>query len=207
MQAIADQLRRSVPCRDADALRDDLAFWDAMRGFDCLDGAESSFIRVYAHASSVPQTLEDWKDTLNSDRAVVRGKNWYVIGSLGVLDALRVPRNAHVVARDVGTPLKLTAEQDYLTTCARFIASEGKRYVGQPTKRSESAVQYEALFPGVTADLHAAIDDLGRVRISKIADTERWTAALSSVGPRLKSKCKTAYEKVHTSVGSLEGQG
>lgn len=203
MQSKADRLRRSVPCRDADALHDDLAFWDAMRGYDCLAGADSTFIRVYAHAASVPQTLEDWQDTLGADRDVVRGENWSVIGPPTVIDAVDVPWDT--IPGDEATPTKLTAEQDYLTTCVRFVASEGERYVQRPGERDGSAKQYETIFPGVLADLHAAIEDLGRTRIRQIADTERWTAALSQIGPRLKAKCVSAYEKVRTTVRSIEG--
>jgi hypothetical protein len=207
MQAIADQLRESLPCCDEDVLHDDLAFWDAMRGFDCLDGAESSFIRVYAHAPSVSQTLEDWKDTLGTERAVVRGRNWYVIGPPSVLGKLDSAPDAPAIAEDAGLAVELTAKQDYLTTCVRFVASEGTAYIERPGKRSGSAKQYEALFPGVAAELRAAINDLGLERISEIPDTERWTAALSAVGPRLKRTCGAAYEKVGTTVQPLEGQG
>lgn len=203
MQSIADRLRRSVPCQDPDALQDDLAFWDAMRGYDCLAGADSTFIRVYAHAASVPQTLEDWQDTLGSDRDVVRGANWYVIGPPAVIDAMDVPRDT--IPGGEAIPEKLTAEQDYLTTCVRFVASEGERYVERPGARGRSAKQYETLFPGVIAELHAAIDDLGRKRVRRIPDTERWTAALSPIGPRLKAKCVSAYEKVRSTVQPVEG--
>lgn len=204
MQSIADQLRQSVPCADADAWLDDLAFWDAMRGFDCLDGDDSVFIRVYAHTASVQQTLEDWADTISNERMIARGQNWYVIGPPDVVNALKFPRDAPKIAGDVGVPAKLTAEQDYLTTCARFVASEGERYVKHPGKRSGSAKQYEALFPGVTAELHAAINSLGRKRIRNIPDTERWIAALSPIGHRLKSTCSTAYEQVRDTVDPLE---
>lgn len=176
-----------------------------MRGFDCFDGADSTFVRVYAHAASVQQTLEDWSDTINTERAVARGQNWYVIGPPGVVNALNVPKDAPKIASDLGVPARLTAEQDYLTTCARFVASEGERYVKHPGKRSGSAKQYETLFPGVTAELHAAIDDLGRTRIGKIPDTERWIAALSTIGPRVKAKCVATYDHVRDTVNPLEG--
>lgn len=204
MQSIAEQLRRSLPCGDADALADDLAFWDAMRGFDCFDGADTVFVRVYAHSASVPQTLDEWKDTLNAQRGVARGENWYVIGPPSVIEALKAPEGSPKIADDVGVPTRLTAAQDYLTTCTRFVASEGERYVTHPRKPSGSAKQYEALFPGITAAVHSSVDDLGRARIRQIPDEERWLAALSSIGPRLKAKCATAYEKVRGSVNRLE---
>lgn len=205
MQSIAEQLHQSVRCKDVDVLQDDLAFWDAMRGFDCFTGADSTFIRVYAHAASVPQTLDEWKDTINTERAVARGQNWYVVGPPTVIQALNVPRDTPKIADNVGAPINLTAEQDYLTTCTRFVASEGERYVKHPRKRSGSAKQYEALFPGVASDVHAAVDDLGRDRILQIPDTERWIAALSPIGPRLKAKCATAYGQVRDTVNPLEG--
>ncbi|WIB42140.1 hypothetical protein [Curtobacterium sp. MCLR17_058] len=74
-----------------------------------------------------------------------------------------------------------------------------------PKQRSTSADQYSALFPGVTAEVHAAIDDLGRSRILGIADEERWIAALSPIGPRLKRQCATAYRAVGDTVRPLTG--
>ncbi|MGU3409396.1 hypothetical protein ACLBWP_04755 [Microbacterium sp. M1A1_1b] len=204
LRSIAGQLRQSLPCGDADALADDLAFWDAMRGFDCFDGTDSVFVRVYAHAASVSQTLDEWKDTVNAQRAVTRGENWYVIGPPSVIAAVTAPEGSPAIADDVGVPTKLTAAQDYLTTCTRFVASEGERYVKHPRKRSGSAKQYEALFPGVTAAVHASVDHLGRARIRQIADEERWVAALSPIGPHLKARCATAYEKVRDTVSPLE---
>lgn len=206
MQSIADTLRLSLPCEDSDALMDDLAFWDAMRGFDCVDGVNTTFVRVYAHAASVPQTLEDWSDTLGRDRGVVRGRYWYVIGPPAAIDAMTIPNDAPRVADDVGHPRRLSAEQDYLTTCSRFVASEGERYVKHPRTRGRSAEQYESLFPGVSAELHAAIDDLGRDRVRAIPDTDRWIAALSPIGPRVKAECARAYVKVRDTVKPLEDE-
>ena len=204
LQLIAEELRGSLPCDDADALADDLAFWDAMRGFDCFDRADAVFVRVYAHAASVPQTLDEWADTFNDQRTVARGENWYVIGPPSVIAAMKAPEGLPKIADDAGVPAKLTAAQDYLTTCTRFVASEGARYVEHPRKRSGSAKQYEALFPGVTAAVHASVDDLGRARIRQIPDAERWVAALSPIGQRLKAKCATAYVKVGDTVNPLE---
>lgn len=205
MNSIAQRLRQTVPCDDGDALQDDLAFWDAMRGFDCFDGAEPVFIRVYAHAASVQQTLEEWADTLNAQRAVARGDNWYVIGPPAVITSLRAPQDAPKVAGDVGVPTALGAEQDYLTTCTRFVASEGERYVEHPRKRSGSAEQYEALFPGVAAAVREAVDGLGRQRVRQISDPDRRIAALSPMGPELKAKCAKAYDEVRDRVNSFEG--
>ncbi|WIE71685.1 MULTISPECIES: hypothetical protein [unclassified Curtobacterium] len=205
MQSIADQLRDSVPCEDADALLDDLSFWDAMRGFDCFNGGDATFVRAYAHTASVPQTLEDWADTFNGERAVARGENWYVIGPPAIVAALDAPPDAPKIAGDAGSPTKLTAEQEYLTTCTQFVASEGERYVNHPGERNETAAQYDRLFPAVTAEVHRAVDSLGRDRIRKVPDTERWAAALSPIGPRLKAKCATAYEKVAATVSPVEG--
>jgi len=205
MQMIADELRATVPCKLADALHDDLAFWDSMRGFDCLDGDSPTFIRVYAHAVSVPQTLADWDGTFGAGRAVTRGEHWYVIGAPATVSAVKPPKATPRVANDVGVPVPLTPEQDYMTTCVLFVSSEGQRYVQHPKQRSTSADQYSELFPGVTAEVHAAIDDLGRSRILGIADEERWIAALSPMGPRLKRRCATAYRAVGDTVRPLSG--
>ncbi|MBO9041388.1 hypothetical protein [Curtobacterium flaccumfaciens] len=205
MQMIADELRATVPCERADALHDDLAFWDSMRGFDCLAGDSPTFIRVYAHAESVPQTLADWDGTFGAERAVTRGEHWYVIGAPDTVSAVNPPNGTPRVANDVGAPVPLAPEQHYMTTCMLFVSSEGQRYVQHPERRSTSADQYGALFPGVTAEVHAAIEDLGRNRILGIADEERWIAALSPMGPRLKRQCATAYRAVGDTVRPLSG--
>jgi hypothetical protein len=204
MQAAAQTLRLSAPCDDSDELKADLAFWDAMRGFDCFDQPGPVFIRVYAHAASVPQTLEDWDGTFTAERAVARGRNWYVIGPPAVVDAVHAPADMPRIATDAGHPQPLTAEQDYLTTCMRFVASEGQRYVRHPHKRSGSAEQYERLFPGVTGSIHSAVDDLGRSYILDIENRDRRVAALSSIGPRVSAACEKAYRRVGETVQSVE---
>ncbi len=93
MQEVADLLRMSVSCSDNDAILDDLAFWDAMRGYDCFSPTGPTFIRVYAHPASVLQTLDEWRDTFNTDRAYVRGAHWYVIGPPSSVAAVRAPRS------------------------------------------------------------------------------------------------------------------
>jgi hypothetical protein len=205
MEHLADELRATVPCTRADALLDDLAFWDSMHGFDCFDRDAPTFIRVYAHAASVPQTLAEWDGTFGSGRAVTRGANWYVIGTPAIVSAVKPPSEAPRTANDLGSPVPLTAEQDYLTTCMLYVSSEGERYVRHPEQRSASADQYGPLFPGVTAAVHAAVDDLGRGRVSEIRDKDRWIAALSPIGPRLKQQCGAAYRAVGNSVHSLDG--
>lgn len=205
MQTIADHLRRTAPCDRADVLHDDLAFWDSMRGFDCLDPDAPTFIRVYAHAVSVPQTLAEWDGTFDSDRAVVRGANWYVIGPPSTVSGVEAPTGAPRVADDVGEPVSLTPEQDYTTTCMLFVSNEGPRYVRWPDERSTSAQQYDEVFPGVTDDVHAAIEELGRGRVLAVADEERWVAALSPIGPRLKKRCAAAYRAVGDAVQPLDG--
>ena len=186
---------------------DDLAFWDASRGFDCFDREEPTFIRVYAHAASVPQTLDDWDGTLGAERAVVRGASWYVIGAPSTVSAVNSPSGAPRTANDLGSPVPLTAEQDYLTTCVLYVSSEAQRHVRHPEQRDTSADRYDALFPGVTAAVHTAVDDLGRSRVSQITDEDRWIAALSPIGPRLKEQCTTAYRAVGDSVRPLDGAG
>ncbi|SFG00104.1 hypothetical protein [Curtobacterium sp. YR515] len=205
MQTIADHLRLTVPCGRADTLHDDLAFWDSMRGFDCLEPDAPTFIRVYAHAASVPQTLAEWDGTFDSDRAVVRGANWYVIGPPTTVSAVEAPTGAPRVADDVGEPVSLTPEQDYTTTCMLFVSSEGQRYVRRSEERSTSAEQYGAIFPGVTDEVHAAIEELGRGRVLEVADEERWVAALSPIGPRLKKRCAAAYRAVGDAVQPIDG--
>ncbi|PZF58155.1 hypothetical protein DEJ23_04430 [Curtobacterium sp. MCSS17_008] len=207
MQHLADELRATVPCTRADALLDDLAFWDSMRGFDCFDREELTFIRVYAHAASVPQTLDDWDGTLGAERAVARGANWYVIGAPGTVAAVRPPSGAPRTADDLGSPVPLTAEQDYLTTCMLYVSSEAQRYVQHPKQRDSSAPQYGVLFPGVEVAVHTAVDDLGRSRALQITDKDRWIAALSPIGPPLKRQCTTAYRAVGDSVRPLDGAG
>lgn len=204
LQGAADALRRSVSCEDSDELKADLAFWDEMRGFDCFGQPGPVFIRVYAHAESVPQTLEDWNGTFTAERAVVRGGNWYVIGPPAVVEAVRAPVDMPRIATNAGHPQPLTAEQDYLTTCMRFVATESQRYVEQPSKRSASAEQYEALFPGVTTAVHSAVDDLGRASVLHIRNHDRWIAALSPIGPPLARACGRAYRKVGATVQPLE---
>lgn len=205
MQEIAAELRATVPCERADALHDDLAFWDSMRGFDCLGGKAPTFIRVYAHAASVPQTLADWDGTFGADRAVTRGAHWYVIGTPATVTSVQPPDGAPRIANDVGVPVPLTPEQDYRTTCVLYVSSEGQRYVQYPKQRSRSADQYSALFPGVTPEVHEAIDDLGLQRVQQITDKDRWIAALSPIGPRLKKQCADAYRAVGDTVHPLGG--
>lgn len=204
-QRIADELRATVPCERADALHDDLASWDSMRGFDCLDGDTSTFIRVYAHAASVPQTLADWDGTFGTDRAVTRGEHWYVIGTPATVSSVVPPNGAPRIANDIGVPVPLTPEQDYMTTCVLFVSSEGQRYVQRPKQRSTSTHEYSALFPGVAAEVHAAIEELGRSHVLQITDKERWIAALSPIGPRLKKQCAAAYRAVGDTVRPLGG--
>lgn len=205
MQEIADELRAGVPCGQPDALQDDLAFWDSMRGFDCLDDEASTFIRVYAHAASVPQTLQDWDGTFNEERTVARGANWYVVGPPSRLAALRAPSQQPQLAADIGVPSPLTPEQDYLTTCGLFVSTEAERYIREPSVPDESRQQYEALFPGVAAELHSAIDALGPEHVRSITDEDRWAAALSPIGPRVKHQCQLAHRQVGDRVQSLEG--
>lgn len=205
MERIADELRTSVPCERADALHDDLASWDSMRGFDCLDTDASAFIRVYAHAASVPQTLADWDGTFGTERAVTRGEHWYVIGTPETVSSVIPPIGAPRIANDIGVPVPVTPEQDYMTTCVLFVSSEGQRYVQYPKQRSTSADQYGALFPGVAAEVHAAIEELGRHRVLQVPDRERWIAALSPIGPRLKKQCAAAYRAVGDTVRPLGG--
>jgi hypothetical protein len=205
MQTIADDLRLTVPCDGADTLHDDLAFWDSMRGYDCLSPDQPTFIRVYAHAASVPQTLAEWDGTFDSERAVARGANWYVVGPPAAVSAVIAPEGAPRMADDIGEPVSLTPEQDYITTCMLFVSSEGQRYVQRPDGRSPSAEQYDALFPGVTAEVHAAIEDLGRSRVLEVSDEDRWVAALSPIGPRLKKRCAASYRAVGDAVQPIDG--
>ncbi|PZE34778.1 MULTISPECIES: hypothetical protein [unclassified Curtobacterium] len=205
METLAADIRATVPCTRADTLLDDLAFWDSMRGFDCFDHDEPTFIRVYAHAASVPQTLAEWDGTFGTGRAVARGVNWYVVGTPATVSAVRPPDGAPRTANDLGSPVPLTPEQDYLTTCVLYVSSESQRYVQHPKQRSVSADQYGALFPGVSAATHAAVDDLGRARVLEIMDEDRWIAALSPIGPRLKEQCAAAYRAVGDSVRPLDG--
>lgn len=205
MENLADELRATVPCTRADALLDDLAFWDAMRGFDCLDGDAPTFIRVYAHTASVPPTLAEWDGTFGPERAVTRGANWYVIGAPATVSAVKPPGEAPRTANDLGSPVPLTAEQDYLTTCMLYVSSESQRYVRHPEQRSASADQYGALFPGITAAVHAAVDDLGRSKVAQITDEDRWIAALSVIGPQIKDQCGAAYRMVGDSVRPVDG--
>ncbi|KTR02749.1 hypothetical protein NS184_15310 [Curtobacterium luteum] len=205
MQSMADALRRSVSCQDGDALLDDLAFWDAMRGYDCSAPSGPMFIRVYEHAASVPQTVEEWRDTFGAERTIARGTHWYVIGAPSDVAAVRAPGSDPAIADDVREPAALSPRQDYLTTCARYIASEGERYVRHPDRRSGSASQYETLFPGVTAQLHQAIDRFGAERLRAAIVQDRWPAALTPLGPGVKAQCALAYDEVQDSVAPLGG--
>lgn len=203
MQEVADLLRMSVSCSDNDAILDDLAFWDAMRGYDCFSPTGPTFIRVYAHPASVLQTLDEWRDTFNTDRAYVRGAHWYVIGPPSSVAAVRAPRSDREIPGALPRPAALSPRQEYLTTCARYIASEGERYVRHPGRRSGSADQYATLFPSVTEKLHEAIDRLGITHVRAIPDQERWLAALTPIGPNMKARCDAAYDKVHDTVASV----
>lgn len=202
MRSIADHLRSSMPCDAFDRLSDDLAFWDAMQGFDCSSPGGPSFVRVYAHAASVPQTLADWEDTFGAERTVARGAHWYVIGTPSVVRAVEAPSREPELTEPLPQPTPLTPEQDYLTTCTRYVASEGERYLEHPHEPSSSAEQYEVLFPGATSALHAEIDGLHPEAILAVNDHDRWIAALSPIGPRMKDRCGKAYEKVRDTVRS-----
>lgn len=205
MQLMADDLRQSVPCSNRDALLDDLAFWDAMRGYDCFGTDGPTFIRVYAHYPSVVQTLDEWRDTFDADRTYARGRHWYVIGPPSIVATVHGPGSDSAIVQSPPEPDALTPRQDYLTTCARFVASEGERYVRHPDRLSGSASQYETLFPGVTQSLHEAIDRLGIAHVRAIHDQDRWLAALTPLGPRMKARCGVAFDRVHNTVASVGG--
>lgn len=207
MRSMAEELRSSAGCDNADQLFDDLSFWDAMQGFDCSSPRGPWFVRVYAHARSVAQTLEEWDGTFGPERTVVRGKHWYVIGPPPVVRAVEAPPLEPALTGDLPRPAPPSAEEDYLTTCTRYVASESERHIDHPRRRSPSAEQYEALFPGVTRAVHAAVDELHPERIRSVRDRDRWIAALSPVGPRMKDQCRKAYRKVHATVRPIDGSG
>lgn len=205
MQAVADELKRQLSCSESDALLDDLAFWDAMQGYDCFTPTGATFIRVYAHPASVLQTLDEWRETFTSERTSVRGTYWYVIGRPSDVVRVSAPDSDPAIPDPLPRPSGLSAKQDYLSTCVRFVASEGTRYVRQPKSKNASEKEYETLFPGVGTALHDAIDDLGRARIRAIPDHDRWLAALSPIGPQMKALCAKAHDEVQNTVTPLEG--
>lgn len=203
-RAMADGLRSELPCAEADTWFDDMSFWDAMRGFDCFDPAGTSFVRVYRHAPSVPQVLQDWNGTLGSDRALAFGAHWFVIGPRAVIEDVRRPtREPRTTASR--TPTALTSAEDYLTTCVRYGASEGERFVRDPDGHDPDDEQYAVLFPGVTKTIHSAVRALGPERIEEHIDDDRWLAALSSTGPAIKGACREAARAAQSAGRSTGG--
>lgn len=190
---IADELRSDLPCRDEDVWYDDMAFWDAMNGFDCFDPAGASFIRVYEHADSVAQVLQDWDGTLGTDRSVAFGSHWFVIGPRSAMPNLRSPRGAPQL-ESVSAAHPMTPTQDYLTTCIRFGAAEAQRFVRDPEGRVPDRKQYSTLFPAVTRAVHRAVGDLDPAGVTAVPDAERLLAALSAAGPSIKQACVGAAE-------------
>jgi len=170
-----------------------------MRGYDCFDEPGPTFIRVYAHDASVPQTLADWDGTFGADRSLVRGKGWYVIGPPQGLKAVVGPPGRAPVTEAIDDAPRLTPRQDYLTTCTRFGLTEAERHLRSPRKKSANTKYYGELFPEVERDIHKAMDALDIPAIRGLAK-ESQPAALSPVGSDIKRSCASAYRQVSSAV-------
>lgn len=186
-QALADSLVQQIPCADRDQWLDDLAFWDTMRGYDCVDGTDSSFVRVYAHSSSVAQVLAEWDETFIEGRTARRGTHWFVIGPAEVIGDIKSPPDDPEQPYRRGAPLGLTADQEYLTMCTQYALDEALRTIRMQPGSAPDAAQYDALFPGVGATVRTTVDRKVRNAVTVEGDEERWPALLSKLGPRFKS--------------------
>jgi hypothetical protein len=196
---MADQLRSQVPCEVADTWHDDMSFWDSMRGFDCFDHKQATFVRTYAHDASVAQTLADWDGTFGRQRGVAHGRGWYVIGPPEVVAHVTGPSGRPPSEDRPPQSAALTPLQDYVTTCTRFTLSEAERYTKRPDRADSNAANYERLFPGVKRRVDAAIKALGLAELRGIDDESR-PAALSTIGPEVKESCIAAYRRVGSGV-------
>jgi hypothetical protein len=186
--ALALELKDSIRCDDSDELYDDLEFWDSMRGWDCYD-AEPVFIRVYEHESAVPYALTEFDETFSPKRTVVRGKHWFVVGPPDVVDAVRIPGGEPTIPytrNEVGDGI---TKEDFVTTCMLHGLDEAMRTVEKEPTPPPDEQQYERVFPGIAKVAAKAMDKVDAAKIRTIPDRDRWLAALTPIGPTVKSAC------------------
>lgn len=187
---LAAKLRTQVPCDDGDKVLDDLSFHDSMRGFDCYDRNEPTFIRVYERSTSVNQVLQDWQPTLTGGRGVLRGRNWFVIGPEASLASISPPKGYPAVAEAVGPPSEPSAREADQTTCVQFVAAwllDSIVHDGHLEARSRD---YDDALPGVTALIESIADQPKAAAVASIIDPDRRLAALSRFGPSIKAYCR-----------------
>lgn len=188
---VAQELRSQLPCTDSDTWRDDMSFYDAMNGFDCFDDVGASFIRVYAQNTSPPQVLPDWDGTYGDDRGLAVGAHWFVIGPRDVVASLSAPKG-ELRFEERPTRSEVSPQDDFVTTCVRYGATEAERLVRDPARGDPDAEQYAALFPGVASAVATAVEQIGLPAVRAIRESDRRLAALSPAGPAIKRACATA---------------
>ena len=200
LQQVADALVERLRCDDRDEYRDDLTFWDEMRGYDCVDAANTVSVRVYGSADSVGQVLAPWADSLSDGSAVRRGANWFVIGPAERIAQARPPRGAPEIEPATGSVASSTDEQEFLTNCAQYTLDEAVRMIRDERVPPADGEYYAQAFRGVESDVRDSIGRPELDRLRAVGDQDRWHAMLSPHGQTWKASCRTAMRQ-HEGLG------
>lgn len=206
-QRLVDALVVQLACPDRDVYRDDLTFWDEMRGYDCVDAADTVSVRAYGSSTSADQILETWAEALVNGRSARRGTNWFLVGPHDRIAPVEAPDGApevHDGEPEVAAPL--SEQEQTLTNCAQYAFDEAGRVARNEPVQKADEPYYSDFFPGVAEAVRTSLSssDLGRMRA---VDEDRWHSLLSPKGPMWKQVCRTAALEDQPSDAGPVGDG
>ncbi|QZQ56832.1 hypothetical protein KZI27_08530 [Curtobacterium sp. TC1] len=194
-QRLADVLIAGLPCEDRDDYQDDLTFWDSMRGYDCVDAADTVSVRVYGSSRSVDQILPSWADALVDGRGARRGVNWFVVGPRDLISQVDPPREDPEVRSSSTSAPAPTAQQEFLTNCSQYTFDEAVRAIRGERVTETDGAYYDRAFSGVGEAVRASLDQRDLALLRAEDDEARWPSMLSERGPAWKQVCLTAMSR------------
>ncbi len=188
-ESLFSRLTRLVPCAESTVFRDELTFYDDDTGVDCsLPDGEFAFVRVYRSSDSVAQTLEDWAPTLGTDRQIVFGQNWYVVGPPAFAARAKGFDGGRGPTQAVPQPKARTLNHNQITTCGRLLSSSVRAFLYEPKDYAEIQPELRRAIPGAEVMIRTSLPDQKRKTLAA-SDPEKVMAAITNELPELKSLC------------------
>lgn len=185
-------LSQDLVCEERLPFKSDASFFDPARGTDCIRSDKRGvFVRVYAHAETIPHVLQEWEPTIGDDRWFVRGKNSIVMGPLDALTQAASMPGASKPSRSAATNVSYSAFDGDRDTCMSMLASAAAARTKRLSDYDVLRQDLDRAVPGASAVVEKTVT-AEVIRSLKGKLDYHIDSALSRFGDQYREVCRRA---------------